>query len=51
MSERKNILWLASWYPNKIDGFKGDFIQRHAKAAAIYEDVQVIHVENIAAEL
>lgn len=29
-----NVLWLASWYPNKIDFFNGDFIERHAKAVA-----------------
>ncbi len=45
MIERKKILWLAGWYPNIIDGYKGDFIQRHARAAAIYSDVFVIHIE------
>src|SRR5579863_5856976 len=40
----KSILWLASWYPNRIDRFTGDFIQRHAKAAAIYNKIIVIHV-------
>lgn len=38
------ILWLASWYPNKIAPFEGDFIQRHAKAAALFDDIQVLHV-------
>jgi glycosyltransferase involved in cell wall biosynthesis len=42
--ERKKILWLTSWYPNKIDRFDGDFIQRHAHAAAIYDDIHVIFV-------
>ena len=41
---RKKILWLCSWYPNKIDPFNGDFIQRHAKAAAAYNDIYVIYV-------
>lgn len=40
----KNVLWLASWYPNRLDKFDGDFIQRHAKAVAIYCKVHVIHV-------
>jgi glycosyltransferase involved in cell wall biosynthesis len=40
----KSILWLASWYPNRTDRFTGDFIQRHAKAAAIYNKIIVIHV-------
>lgn len=46
MDKRLKILWLASWYPNKMDGFIGDFIQRHARAASIYNDIYVIHVEN-----
>ena len=41
---RKKILWLASWYPNRNDWFDGDFIQRHARAVAIYHDVHVIFV-------
>lgn len=41
---RKKILWLVSWYPNKTDLFDGDFIQRHARAAALYNDIYVIHV-------
>lgn len=42
--DRKKILWLVSWYPNKNDKFDGDFIQRHARAAAIYHNVHVIFV-------
>jgi glycosyltransferase involved in cell wall biosynthesis len=42
--QRKKILWLVSWYPNRNDRFDGDFIQRHARAAAIYQDVHVIFV-------
>lgn len=29
-----NVLWLASWYPNRVEPFNGDFIERHAKAVA-----------------
>ncbi len=43
MSQKK-ILWLCSWYPNKTGPFDGDFIQRHAAAAALYNDIYVIHV-------
>jgi glycosyltransferase involved in cell wall biosynthesis len=39
---RKKILWLASWYPNKTDPFDGDFVQRHARAAAIYHDIHIL---------
>jgi glycosyltransferase involved in cell wall biosynthesis len=41
----KNVLWLASWYPNRLDKFDGDFIQRHARAVAIYCKVHVIHIK------
>jgi glycosyltransferase involved in cell wall biosynthesis len=43
--ERKKIIWLCSWYPNRTDPFDGDFIQRHARAAALYNDIFVIHVK------
>src|SRR5687767_2768768 len=42
--KRKKILWLCSWYPGKTEPFNGDFIQRHAQAAALYNDIHVIHV-------
>ena len=38
------VLWLCSWYPSLIDPFDGDFIQRHAYAAAMFNDVHVIHI-------
>ncbi len=38
------ILWLASWYPNKTSPFNGDFIKRHAEAAALLTPVHVIFV-------
>lgn len=41
---RQKILWLCSWYPGKTEPFNGDFIQRHARAAALYNDIHVIHV-------
>ena len=40
----REILWLPSWYPNKIKPFDGDFIQRHAQAAALYNEIYVIKV-------
>lgn len=40
----KNVLWLASWYPNRLDNFDGDFIQRHAQAVAAFCNVHVIYV-------
>jgi glycosyltransferase involved in cell wall biosynthesis len=44
MSNRKRILWLVSWYPNRYEPFDGDFIQRHAQAAAIHHDIHVLFV-------
>ncbi len=41
---RKKILWFCSWYPDKFQPFNGDFVQRHAKAAALSNDIYVIHV-------
>lgn len=40
----KKIIWLCSWYPNEIDRFTGDFIQRQAIAASLYDDIEVVHV-------
>jgi len=41
---RNKILWLCSWYPGNTEPFNGDFVQRHARAAALYNDIYVIHV-------
>lgn len=41
---KRKILWLCSWYPGKTDPFNGDFIQRHARAAALFCDIHVIHL-------
>ncbi|MGN6490428.1 MAG: glycosyltransferase [Agriterribacter sp.] len=38
------ILWLASWYPNKLSPLDGDFIQRHARAVSMYTPLTVIYV-------
>ncbi len=44
MEKKPAILWLASWYPTRLDPFPGDFIQRHAKAFALYHPVHVLHI-------
>lgn len=41
---RLRIIWLCSWYPNRLDPYDGDFIQRHARAASLYNDIHVIHI-------
>ncbi len=39
-----NVLFLASWYPSKVDPFDGDFIERHAKSISLTNRVFVIYV-------
>ncbi len=38
------VLWIASWYPSVIDRFTGDFIQRSAKAFALYHPLHVFYI-------
>ena len=38
------ILWLPSWYPNQLTPFDGDFIQRHAQAAALFSNIYIIRI-------
>lgn len=38
------MLWLPAWYPNELDPFNGDFLQRHARATSIYCRVHVLYV-------
>ena len=40
-----SILWLASWYPNALSPLEGDFIQRHARAAALLNNITVIFIK------
>ncbi|MEO7765801.1 MAG: glycosyltransferase [Ferruginibacter sp.] len=40
----KSVLWLASWYPNRIDSFEGDFVERHAMAASRFAKLTVLYV-------
>ena len=49
-SERKHIVFLARWYPHRYDPMLGLFVQRHAEAAALYDNISVVYVhadENI----
>lgn len=38
------VLWLASWYPNQISPYEGDFIQRHARAVTAFSKVTVVYL-------
>ena len=44
MEKKLNILFIASWYPNKDLPFNGDFVQRHAQAVALFANVTVVHI-------
>ncbi len=43
--QEKEILWLASWYPNKKNPVLGDFIQRHALAVSMFQKITVIYMD------
>lgn len=40
----KNVFWLASWFPSEVDPLTGDFIERHARAASLHNNITVIFV-------
>ena len=43
-ADRKHIVFLARWYPQRYDPMFGLFVQRHAEAAALYNDISVVYV-------
>lgn len=43
--QEKEILWLASWYPNEKNQVLGDFIQRHALAVSKFQKLTVIYMD------
>ena len=42
-SGRKHIVFLARWYPHRYDPMLGLFVQRHAEAATLYDDISVVY--------
>lgn len=40
---RYKILFISSWFPNKLELTNGNFVQRHAEAVSILHDVEVLH--------
>ena len=40
---KKNILFISSWFPNKLEPTNGNFVQRHAEAVSLLHDVEVLH--------
>lgn len=45
IEKRKHIMLISSWYPNRLDSYNGDFVQRHAMAVSDISKVSVVHVE------
>ena len=37
------ILFLSSWFPNKLEPTNGNFVQRHAEAVAMKYEVEILH--------
>jgi len=48
MNKDLSILFLASWYPNRLEPQDGNFVQRHAAAVARYCQVSSLHVLSVA---
>ncbi len=44
LSKKLHILFLSSWYPSRVFPTNGDFVQRHAEAVSIDNQVTVIHL-------
>lgn len=41
--KKLKILFISSWYPNKLEPTNGNFVQRHAEAVALVHSVEVLH--------
>ncbi|MFC2110730.1 glycosyltransferase, partial [Bacteroidota bacterium] len=44
MDKKLNVLFLCSWYPNRVLPTNGNFIQRHAEAVNTLHNVSVVHI-------
>jgi glycosyltransferase involved in cell wall biosynthesis len=42
--QRRKILFIPAWYPTPENPIAAKFVRDHARAAAIYDDVAVLHV-------
>lgn len=40
---RYKILFISSWFPNKIEPTNGNFVQRHAEAVSQLHHVEILH--------
>ena len=37
------VLFISSWFPNKLEPTNGNFVQRHAEAVALEHQVEILH--------
>ena len=44
MTQKRNILFLSGWYPNRVLPTLGNFVQKHAEAVALHSNVAALHV-------
>lgn len=44
MTKKLNILFLSSWYPNRVFPTLGNFVQKHAEAVALQSNVIALYV-------
>jgi glycosyltransferase involved in cell wall biosynthesis len=44
LKQRKKILFIARWYPDRHDPMPGLFVRRHAEAVNLFADVTVLYV-------
>lgn len=40
---KHKILFISTWFPNRLEPTNGNFVQRHAEAAALENDVEILH--------
>ncbi|MCZ2083793.1 MAG: glycosyltransferase family 4 protein [Flavobacteriales bacterium] len=40
---RYKILFISSWFPNKLEPTNGNFVQRHAESVSHLHDVEILH--------
>lgn len=40
---RLKVLFISSWFPNRLEPTNGNFVQRHAEAVSKLHDVEVLH--------
>ena len=38
------VLFISSWFPNRVKPTFGNFVQKHAEAVSLFADVSILHV-------